>query len=70
MSVGSEVRWRAITTDGKQIVFIASDGHEWRSPDLICETELAAEGIVREIKEFAKDTYQNAEFNRLCRAGD
>lgn len=63
-------RWCGLSAEGNQIVFIGADGHKWSPPGLKCETPAEAEHIVRELKSWSKSAIGDAEYNRLCRAGD
>ena len=69
-SVNGSEKWSAILAEGRQIVLVRTNGQRWTPPGLLCETECEAEHIVRELKSWSQSVIQNAEYHRLCRAGD
>jgi hypothetical protein len=60
-------RWTALTYEGKKLVLTGPHG-KWYFTEV--ETEKHAASIVKELCLWAKQEYNEAEFNRLCRASD
>jgi hypothetical protein len=60
-------RWTALTHEGKKLVLTGPNG-KWYFTEV--ETEKHAASIVKELCLWAKQEYNEAEFNRLCRASD